>query len=611
MSDDRDKTSELLSAYLDGELTEEQSRTVEKAVSEDPAVALELHELTAARRLLTGLPREKAPRGFVRRVMNRAERKHLLGGRQAGGAFAASRWITMAVAAVVLIAAGAGIIAVSMLHHDRSEEVSIVRQDGEAPGKTAADERNDNGFVAGKGTAADTARDDASGNTGRGLDLTGGAKLVISDAAFDCIVSNAVNTSIYTHNVNDTVAVLEKSLTRNDILPLALDPPARDAEVAPDPSAKAAPPAGRNVSQGMLNFYYNKKQDPEQVQIVVLATDKVINQVNGDLAKIVRSQLVSQAPESGLLRAKDRSSSKGIARRAGPPRTERQPVDSDGQTLTIAQADRNGTTVGGTTAAKKPGPAAPVRPKAKAPGKGTGGEHGNGYRAKADPSDSTGAAQVNAAGAAVGQQAKVPSVQPAAKPGTAAPDAKRAIESKKQDDSPPVTIAKRAQTDYKGGAAGAKAKQIGGPTTQPGESRKTDALLAEALDANIAAQGAPGRDLASVLSRQIAVEQERGEQDKEIQKNYDKLTKVFRQNILADEVRRNVQSQRAQGVNIQALIININRRDLRRLDPDATKAGIRARGARAYTRPKATTASAPALESTTRQPATQNKSSAK
>ncbi len=105
MNEDRDNTEELLSAYIDGEVTQEQSRTVEQAVAKDPELALELHEVTAAKRLVTDLPRERAPRGFVRRVMYRAERKHLLGDQQAGGAFAAARWITLAVADVVLLTA--------------------------------------------------------------------------------------------------------------------------------------------------------------------------------------------------------------------------------------------------------------------------------------------------------------------------------------------------------------------------------------------------------------------------------------------------------------------------------------------------------------------------
>ena len=116
MNEDRDNIRELLSAYIDGEVTDEQSASIKQAVATDPELAIELHELKAAKRLLLGLPKERAPRGFVRKVMVRAERKHLLGDHHAGGRFAAARWITLAVAATVLLAAGIGIIAVNRLY---------------------------------------------------------------------------------------------------------------------------------------------------------------------------------------------------------------------------------------------------------------------------------------------------------------------------------------------------------------------------------------------------------------------------------------------------------------------------------------------------------------
>ncbi|MDP7163319.1 MAG: zf-HC2 domain-containing protein, partial [Phycisphaerae bacterium] len=110
MMTDRERISELLSAYLDGEVTPEEAGAVEQALREDPGVAMELRELTRTRQLLVRLPQAQAPHDFVRTVMARAERKHLLGARQAGGAFRTTRWITLAVAAVVLVAAGVGFV---------------------------------------------------------------------------------------------------------------------------------------------------------------------------------------------------------------------------------------------------------------------------------------------------------------------------------------------------------------------------------------------------------------------------------------------------------------------------------------------------------------------
>ncbi|OQB81353.1 MAG: hypothetical protein BWX88_04290 [Planctomycetes bacterium ADurb.Bin126] len=102
---DRDDILEQLSAWLDGELSDEQARRVEKAVRDDPHLQGELEALRSVRRLVRALPGRKAPEGFAARVLARAERAHLLG--QPSAMVSRSfRWISLATAAVVLLSAG-------------------------------------------------------------------------------------------------------------------------------------------------------------------------------------------------------------------------------------------------------------------------------------------------------------------------------------------------------------------------------------------------------------------------------------------------------------------------------------------------------------------------
>ncbi|MCD6290613.1 MAG: zf-HC2 domain-containing protein, partial [Anaerolineae bacterium] len=58
-------TDELLSAYLDGEVTLEERRAVENAVEQDPDVAFRLHSLQHTVSLLSSLPRAPLPRSFM------------------------------------------------------------------------------------------------------------------------------------------------------------------------------------------------------------------------------------------------------------------------------------------------------------------------------------------------------------------------------------------------------------------------------------------------------------------------------------------------------------------------------------------------------------------
>jgi anti-sigma factor RsiW len=74
MSERREHPGDLLSAYLDDELSGSEARQVEAHLVACGACTAELDELAAARRLLRGLPPVPAPAGFTRGLVERRRR---------------------------------------------------------------------------------------------------------------------------------------------------------------------------------------------------------------------------------------------------------------------------------------------------------------------------------------------------------------------------------------------------------------------------------------------------------------------------------------------------------------------------------------------------------
>ncbi len=146
------KIQEMLSAYLDGELTETQVRQVESAVSGNAELAEELRQLRELRMMLSDVPAAKAPEGFADCVLEIAERKHLLGLNQEHATRHVSRWISTAAAAVVLLVAGAVLTVIMQLEFntpkhsrdlgdkDAANGVAISASDRES-GSVAAEDR--------------------------------------------------------------------------------------------------------------------------------------------------------------------------------------------------------------------------------------------------------------------------------------------------------------------------------------------------------------------------------------------------------------------------------------------------------------------------------------
>ncbi len=548
MSEDRDNIRELLSAYIDGETTPEQSLAVEQEVARDPELALELHELTAARRLIMGLDRQRAPRGFVRKVMATAERKHLLGDQHAGGAFSAARWITMAVAAMVLLTAGIGIIAINMLNPERGiTEVAIVGDGSDSTlggGSLHDDPVESGGIVSGKGGGQA-----AGWGEGVGKDGKGGKKVFVGDEVLDYAVSNAKDATIYTHEVSNTLAVLHETLGRNDVQPLELE--ARE-DVVPDSARKK-----REVSRGKLNFYYNNKQDAEQVQIVVLASDTVIEKLNNDLDRLASVQKVSQAPvDEGYATRIARAGPRSPAS-SRPSKTDKSAPGKSDTTPVIAKG-------------KQPGSPTTTGDRSGVDGMGVMAGKGATLPEKNEDTPKKPAVKDMKQSAPTLEPVVVVKARPEQYPSkgnnNAAPTAP--VTTPKPEEVPVAVQKKRAKTS----GTGNKILNI--------HSKDSDKTVADS-------------ELAKLSSR-IAEEQKEKSSDKKIQSQYGKINRAFRQQILNDDIRRNVQSQREKGINVQALVININRRGLK----DAKFAEILNK---AKSKPRSSTvpspASAPATQS--------------
>ena len=116
-------------------------------------------------------------------------------------------------------------------------------------------------------------------------------------------------------------------------------------------------------------------------------------------------------------------------------------------------------------------------------------------------------------------------------------------------------------------------------------------------------QVADGKDsggLDALLTR-VVREKKSAESAAELDEKHRKLAKAFRRQVLDDTVRRNVQSRQDKGVNIQALVININHRSLISRRPAPTTAGdVKLRDGQPLSRPRSTAAtSAPAAEPAT------------
>src|SRR5262245_312418 len=108
-----DEQDELLSAYLDGELPDEERRTVEARLASDPEARKLLDELRQTAAAVRGLPRRSAPAGLANAVRARLERGALVSESRPAPVESKSPLIwgrRFAYAAVLFMTAGVGYI---------------------------------------------------------------------------------------------------------------------------------------------------------------------------------------------------------------------------------------------------------------------------------------------------------------------------------------------------------------------------------------------------------------------------------------------------------------------------------------------------------------------
>lgn len=269
----RSKTSERVSAYLDGELGPDDTQEIEAAIQKDAALRGEVAELRATRLLLKSLPRETAPEDLVRRVVARAERRSLL---EPGvqGPMKSMRRLTFAVAVVVLAAAGVATytLVLTSSRHPAADQVARTDTAAEAPAGLAVDMNGDrSGRVAdGLAIAREPGRK-AGEMVAKGAGTADGGPLG----------QYALVVSINTDNMKTTRRGLERALFNNSFTPEAPGGPADRAALA----GKMSRPA---------NDYRTVGIDGRKAQYEVNGTTGQLKALLGDLATVRNRQNVAQ-----------------------------------------------------------------------------------------------------------------------------------------------------------------------------------------------------------------------------------------------------------------------------------------------------------------------------
>lgn len=280
---EREEYSGDLSAYLDGELSESRRRHLDEVLKYDRELAGEMDRLRATRELIHSLPVEQPPRHFAARVVARGERMRLLGSLRQPRSY---RWITLAAAAVVLVAAGLSVVIMQKLPrgqpvdttHDKVGDVALVVEGSDngdvakvidkkvdrvaTPGPAKGPGKETGGYTFGKGGPLERTLDDAR----RAAD-----RLSKKGAGEDDFV-------IYTNNLAFAQRDVENVLVYNGIHPVR----AQDAE------------PHKNI-RSRMNFFDHRQTTVSQVQYEVFASPKQAVKLKNELHVIREQQEVSQA----------------------------------------------------------------------------------------------------------------------------------------------------------------------------------------------------------------------------------------------------------------------------------------------------------------------------
>ena len=149
--DKHEELGPLLSAYLDGELTEAQIAKVQKRLAADPQARQQLAELREVTAWLGDVPRAQAPRGLAVNIQQGLERDLLLGEAHALGDLDGARHLRLrrflAAAAMIALAIGLGAMVYVVLPQNggtepdrqalKEERPTVPPLHGEADGATA------------------------------------------------------------------------------------------------------------------------------------------------------------------------------------------------------------------------------------------------------------------------------------------------------------------------------------------------------------------------------------------------------------------------------------------------------------------------------------------
>jgi Putative zinc-finger len=149
MAQNQEQIEARLCAYIDGELDATERAEIEKHLESNPQHRQLIKELMAQRDLLHALPREKAPAEIVETIQGQLERSVLLGAPGDGGDMQSTRmsqWSHRgAIAAIVLLAAGLGVLVYKVLPSNKppAEFAVAPKETGPVPATLQTEETPD------------------------------------------------------------------------------------------------------------------------------------------------------------------------------------------------------------------------------------------------------------------------------------------------------------------------------------------------------------------------------------------------------------------------------------------------------------------------------------
>jgi hypothetical protein len=129
------ETKELLSAYLDGEVTEKERKLIESHLASCPSCASELEDLRRVVGLVAALPREAVPEGFVQNTIERLPAPRTPAGEGLRRFFLQPRW---AFTSGALAAAALIFVAMSLIYWQGAEVPPFTDLKPEARGRPIA-----------------------------------------------------------------------------------------------------------------------------------------------------------------------------------------------------------------------------------------------------------------------------------------------------------------------------------------------------------------------------------------------------------------------------------------------------------------------------------------